>query len=98
MAAGEFIGWIRDGGVIGVLAIIVWGAYREWWVSGATFRRTLAERDALQRDLFDVLRLADRATRVAETSVSRRSSTRGTRAEAERDIRERGGRDSDDDR
>lgn len=78
----ELISWIRDGGVIALLTIIVWGSYKEWWVPGTTHRRALderdlrerrilSERDELQRELFDVLGLADRATRVAERTVRR---------------------------
>lgn len=89
LSVGEFVGLIRDAGVIGLLVVIVVGALREWWVSGEQYRRVLAERDELQRELFHVLGLTDRATRVLERATRVAGRERVGRLRAERDVRAR---------
>jgi hypothetical protein len=87
----EFVGLIRDAGVIGILAVIVIGALREWWVSGVQYRRVLNERDELQMELLRVLGLTDRATRMLDRATTRLSGheSRLSRLQAERDVRDR---------
>jgi hypothetical protein len=98
LTLGQLIGWIRDGGVIACLIIVVYGAISEWWVTGRQYRRVIRERDELQRELFHVLGLTDRATRALDRATNQalsgswsdddRSGNR--RIEAERDVRLRG--------
>lgn len=87
----ELVGLIRDAGVIGILAVIVIGALREWWVSGVQYRRVLQERDELQRELFHVLGLTDRATRMLDRATTRLSGheSRLSRLQAGPDVRGR---------
>lgn len=103
---GDILGWIRDGGTIVVLAIILWGAGQEWWVTGVQYRRVLAERDddvaaarterdEYKRELFQVLGLTERATRTLDRATDNLFSTRDTnerlsRLEAQRDVRSPG--------
>lgn len=95
--AGEFVGIIRDAGVIGVLAIIVVGALREWWVSGDQYRRVLRERDELQRELFSLLGLTERATRVLDRATTELGhENRLSRLQAERNVRTRRRTEPDD--
>lgn len=93
---GEIIGWIRDGGVIAVLIIVVWGALNEWWVTGKQYRRAIEERDDYKRELFDVLGLTDRATRALDKATAQvlqggllgdAGDITGIRSDMEREVR-----------
>ncbi len=46
-----------------LMAVIIWGAIKEWWVPGVTHRRTVQERDQL-------LKLAVRGTNVLDKTLS----------------------------
>ena len=82
MPVNEFIDLVGKGGVVALLIIVVWGFYAELWVSGATYRRALKERDEFRGELLTSMRVADRATRVTERTVD----MAGSRLEAERRI------------
>ena len=59
----EVISWIRDGGIIGLLVLIVLGSVRQWWVPGWHYRQTLQERDEWRN-------LAMRGTEHTEKSLT----------------------------
>lgn len=100
MTLGEVIGWIRDGGVIVVLILVLYGALNEWWVTGKQYRRMVIERDEYRRELFRVLGLTDRAARALDRATTQTSQVieggllddeiRGGRTRAEREVRRRG--------
>lgn len=58
----ELIPLISDLTAPALMAIIIWGAIKEWWVPGKTHRRMVAERDEL-------LRLALRGTTITKKTV-----------------------------
>lgn len=60
---GDLLTSLRDASGPTVLAVIVIGAIREWWVPGATHRRIVRERD-------DLLQLALRSTHTLDRAVS----------------------------
>lgn len=80
---------VTKGGITVFLLLAVWGFYNEKWVSGATYQRVLKERDEYRNELFNTLRVAERATRVTERTVD----IVDARMEAQRRMRTR---DSDD--
>lgn len=91
---GDIIGWVRDGGVIAVLIIAVYGAFSEWWVTGRQYRRMVRERDDYKRELFDVLGLTDRATRALDKATAQvlqggllQSAGDLSRSDMEREVR-----------
>lgn len=49
-----------------LLAIIIIGAIREWWVPGKTHRRTIEERDHMMELLFRSTSTTDKALSVAK--------------------------------
>lgn len=94
LTVGDIIGWVRDGGVIAVLIIVVWGALNEWWVTGKQYRRILIERDQYRNELFNVLGLTDRASRALDRATNQVISGGlldddglAGRTKAERDVR-----------
>lgn len=54
-----------------LMAIIIWGAIKEWWVPGAVFRRVLAERDEWKTLALASRQLTERTVNVAETIVDK---------------------------
>jgi hypothetical protein len=68
VSLADLVDLIGRGGVVALLIAIVWGGLTERWVSGATYRRALRERDVFRDELMTVLRVADRATRLSERS------------------------------
>lgn len=58
----DIIALISDASGPLLMAVIIWGAIKEWWVPGRSHRRIVDERDKL-------LELAIRGTRVVEKSV-----------------------------
>jgi uncharacterized membrane protein len=63
----DVLGWVRDGGVIGILVFFIVGFWRQWWVMGWQW-------EACQRDRDEWRQMALRGTDLAErlsTTVGR---------------------------
>lgn len=81
----DFLDLLNRGGVVLLLGLIIWGAWNDKWVTGATHQRVLKERDEYRNELLATLRVADRATRVTERTVD----IADARLEAQRRLRQR---------
>lgn len=93
MTIVEIFDLISRGGAIATLTLGLWLFFNEGIVSGRAHRRVLRERDELQRELFETLGVADRATQIAAREVGRRrraSYGESQRLEAEHDLQRQG--------
>lgn len=54
-----------------VMAVIIIGAIKEWWIPGKTHRRTVAERDALLKLALDGQEIGTRALDAASVIASK---------------------------
>lgn len=72
VVAQEFPGggwstWLADQSpALAILLIIVFGAFKQWWVSGIQYRQILKERDELRDILFRQFRLTTAALEAGE--------------------------------
>jgi len=66
----EVLRTLNDAGVLGLLVLIIVGAYKKWWVVGWLYFEKDAECRELKRMLYSQVGLTDRATRVAEKLAS----------------------------
>lgn len=60
---------IRDGGIIAVLVLILWGSLHRWWVPGWLYVETKAENAELRAELKEHNRALDRSVRVTGSVV-----------------------------
>ena len=66
MPTEQLIDIISSGGVVGLLAVVVVGALKEWWVPGRVHRRAVAEKDFWRSHALRSTSLAEAAVRLAE--------------------------------
>lgn len=57
---------ISQGGALALLVFVVVGAVREWWFTGAAYRRLEVERDEWKQMALRSLDTADRAVTLVE--------------------------------
>lgn len=80
-SVGDIPTWLDTGGIVGILAVVVWGALRGWWVTKAQLDRELKIRDdTIERLLAErnhFIEIALRATNSAEKSTEHLLHDRG---------------------
>lgn len=62
----SLIDLLSTGGNLTLLAIIILGALREWWFTGAAFQRMKLDRDEWKALALDSMQTTDRAVELAE--------------------------------
>ena len=65
----DFISLISDASGPALMAVIIVGALKRWWISGSEYRRVLAERDRFLELALRSQNTADKALSVAEKKV-----------------------------
>lgn len=61
----------NSGGVIGLLALAVWGAWKEFWVPGSRYRAALREKDYWRTIALDGVLLTHKTVATIEPLVGR---------------------------
>lgn len=72
MTAGEFISYLNSAGVVGVLAIIILGGWRGWYVWAREFNEMREDRDWWRSTALDGLGAAERSLDLHEQAQRRR--------------------------
>lgn len=68
-SSNDIFALISDASGPALLAVIVFGAWREWWVPGTTHRRMVNERDQLLRLLLRNTHVTERTVKSAEQFI-----------------------------
>jgi hypothetical protein len=72
------LGLIRDAGVIGVLALALWGFFMKWWVPGWLYQQEREENATLRELAHSVTDIAERfAEPVVQAARVSATRTRG---------------------
>jgi hypothetical protein len=61
--------WVAQAGLIPALLIAIWGAIKEWWVPGKTYRRALAEGEQWRLLALKGTGIAEKAVTLVETDA-----------------------------
>lgn len=68
---GSFLDYLRTGGVLGMLAMIVIGTLRKWWLPAWYVHDLEKERDEWKAMALSGTRLAERSSSVLEDAIKR---------------------------
>ena len=69
MTAVEVFDLLNRGGVLALLALILLGGHRRWWVFGWAYRETLAREQEWKQLALTGTKIAERFTRQGERGV-----------------------------
>jgi hypothetical protein len=61
--------WVAQAGLIPALLIAIWGAIKEWWVPGKTYRRALDDADKWRALALRGSGIAEKAVELAEADI-----------------------------
>lgn len=64
--APDIYGWVKNGGLIGILVAAVYGNYRGWWVSGREVRRMENRIKYLEESNIKWMEIAFKSTKITE--------------------------------
>jgi hypothetical protein len=66
LTLAQLLSVVSDGGVIGLLLVVLVGGARAWWVWGWVYRASVRDRDMWRRLALSGTNLAERTLRLAE--------------------------------
>lgn len=67
----QFLSYLRDGGIIGLLVAILIGGFRRWWVFGWHYDAVCKERDEWKQLALRGTVIAGQAVELATTTTSK---------------------------
>lgn len=72
IGVGDIIQWVRDGGIIALLIVIIYGGIKQWWVYGWMYRSQQAELEEWKRLALSGTLLAEKAVELQAKLPARR--------------------------
>lgn len=69
LTLAEFFKYLSQAGVLGLLGIVIFGGYRQWWVFGWQYKEAKARIDKAEKERDDWRDLALHGTSLAEQTV-----------------------------